>query len=263
LVNILIMAHWLILVVAAASCNPQITGFQLSPGTARHRLNQAKSGVNLCRLKRQCGHISSLRGSSAAESQSGELIFSTTNALHGEVQVRELVKDGENDQTVVRALWFSACPGVWQSAVQMRREDEKIEPDFSILPFPSSRAHAFASALVEQPKNASTIGAFCQSAMLLGLGGGTLAGWLLTSLPELALLKCSELDPDVLQVCKYFGLNTSDPRLTLQLGDGLEHAAQAKAEGRCTILMCRRQSIRIVILEAKKTNSTSNLSGNF
>jgi spermidine synthase len=30
----------------------------------------------------------------------------------------------------------------------------------------------------------------------------------------------------------YFGLNAQDPRLTLQVGDALQHAAEAKAQGR-------------------------------
>ena len=173
----------------------------------------------------------------SAESADGELIFSTESALNGNVQVRELAQGGEDNQ-VVRALWFSASPGVWQSAVSMRKIDNSIEPDWSVLPFPSSRAHAFASALVEQPENESANtarapDAFAKTAMVLGLGGGTLAGWLLSSLPELSQLMCSELDPDVLQIAtSYFGLSESDPRLTLKLGDGLEHAAQNKAEGR-------------------------------
>ena len=69
--------------------------------------------------------------------------------------------------------------------------------------------------------------------MVVGLGGGTLTGWLLQNLPDLSLITCSELDSGVLEVAtSYFGLDDKDPRLRLQPGDGLEHAAQAKSEGR-------------------------------
>jgi len=169
---------------------------------------------------------------SASGGGEGELIFSATSTLNGEVQVYELPQ-GAEDGVVVRALWFSASPAVWQSAVQMRRVGDDVEPDWSVLPFSSSRAHAFASALVEQPPEGQddTAGAFAKSVMVLGLGGGTLAGWLL-ALPGLSALTCSELDPHVREAAStYFGLK-DDPRLTLQLGDGLEHAAQAKEEGK-------------------------------
>ena len=178
-----------------------------------------------------CRRAPSLRAS--ADGGQGELVFSAASEQNGEVQVRELAQGGGDDGAVVRALWFSSSPGVWQSAVSMKRVGEKLEPDWSVLPFPSSRAHAFASALVVQPEDAAGPGAFAQTAMLLGLGGGTLAGWLLQNLPQLSLLTCSELDADVQKIAtSYFGLDESDPRLSLQLGDGLEHAAQAKADGR-------------------------------
>ena len=165
----------------------------------------------------------------------GKLIFSAPSAQHGEIQVRELAQGDSDAQAVVRALWFESAPSVWQSAVKMRRVGENaLEPDWSVLPFPSSRAHAFASALVEQPEGAvNAPGIFAQTAMVVGLGGGTLTGWLLQNLPDLSLITCSELDSGVLEVAtSYFGLDDKDPRLRLQPGDGLEHAAQAKSEGR-------------------------------
>lgn len=212
----------LLLAVVAQICLPLLSdafGFHPCKFVGVHR-----PGANRCRQASRA-----LRASGA----DGELIFSTSNELNGEVQVRELAQGASDDQAVVRALWFSGTPGVWQSAVQMRRVGDKVEPDWSVLPFPSSRAHAFASALVEQPEGTGEYGTFSKTAMVLGLGGGTLAGWLLSSLPEISLLTCSELDADVLKICtSYFGLDESDARLTLQLGDGLEHAAQAKTEGK-------------------------------
>ena len=171
---------------------------------------------------------------SASGGGEGQLIFSATSVLNGEVHVYELPQGGADPDAVVRSLWFSASPGVWQSAVQMRRVGDEVQPDWSVLPFPSSRAHAFASALVEQSTagQEDADGSFAKSAMVLGLGGGTLAGWLL-ALPGLSTLTCSELDPHVQEAAaSYFGLKDDDPRLTLQLGDGLEHAAQAKGEGK-------------------------------
>eukprot|EP00802_Teleaulax_amphioxeia_P005946 Tamp_05950.p1 GENE.Tamp_05950~~Tamp_05950.p1 ORF type:complete len:796 (+),score=175.80 Tamp_05950:290-2389(+) len=69
--------------------------------------------------------------------------------------------------------------------------------------------------------------------MVMGLGAGTLAGWLLQTLPSLTELSCSELDPQVRDIAtSYFGLDDQDPRLTLQVGDALEHAAAAQAAGK-------------------------------
>lgn len=161
----------------------------------------------------------------------GDLLFATTSAhSNGEIQVREMVQgDTDDPAALVRALWFSTSPGVWQSAVMMRRVGDGVVPDWSVLPFPSSRAHAFASALVQKEQS----GGFAQTAMVMGLGAGTLAGWLLHTLPSCVSLSCSELDPQVREIAtSYFGLNAQDPRLTLQLGDALQHAAEAKAQGR-------------------------------
>ena len=164
---------------------------------------------------------------SAAGNGDGDLLFATTSAhSNGEIQVREMVQGGTDDTAaLVRALWFSTSPGAWQSAVMMRRVGDGVVPDWSVLPFPSSRAHAFASALVQK--------GFAQTAMMMGLGAGTLAGWLLHALPSCVNLSCSELDPQVREIAtSYFGLNAQDPRLTLQVGDALQHAAEAKAQGR-------------------------------
>jgi len=90
------------------------------------------------------------------------------------------------------------------------------------------QSHCFASALVEQQH-----GGFAQTVCVLGLGGGALTGWLLKNLPSLSELTASELDEQVTQLATdYFGLDARDPRLTLRAGDGLEHMAEAKAQGR-------------------------------
>ena len=170
-------------------------------------------------------------GARAAGNGDGELLFSSTSAhSNGEIQVREMVQGGTDDTAaLVRALWFSTSPGVWQSAVMMRRVRDGVVPDWSVMMFPSSRAHAFASALVQKEQR----GGFAQTAMVMGLGAGTLAGWLLHTLPSCVSLSCSELDPQVREIAtSYFGLNAQDPRLTLQVGDALQHAAEAKAQGR-------------------------------
>ena len=167
----------------------------------------------------------------AAGNGDGELLFSSTSAhSNGEIQVREMVQGGTDDTAaLVRALWFSTSPGVWQSAVMMRRVRDCVVPDWSVMMFPSSRAHAFASALVQKEQR----GGFAQTAMVMGLGAGTLAGWLLHTLPSCVSVSCSELDPQVREIAtSYFGLNAQDPRLTLQVGDALQHAAEAKAQGR-------------------------------
>ena len=165
----------------------------------------------------------------AAGGGDGELLFAATSAHgNGDIQVREMVQGGADDGALVRALWFSSSPGVWQSAVAMRRDGGGAAvPDWSAsLPFPSSRAHAFATALVEQP-------GYARTAMVMGLGAGTLAGWLLQTLPSLTELSCSELDPQVRDIAtSYFGLDDQDPRLTLQVGDALGHAAAAQAAGK-------------------------------
>ncbi len=190
------------------------------------RLAHPKHGRRRGLMKPRAGAAGAVAASGGGD---GELLFAATSAHgNGDIQVREMVQGGADDGALVRALWFSASPGVWQSAVAMRRDgDGAAVPDWSAsLPFPSSRAHAFAAALVEQP-------GYAQTAMVMGLGAGTLAGWLLQTLPSLAELSCSELDPQVRDIAtSYFGLDDQDPRLTLQVGDALEHAAAAQAAGK-------------------------------
>jgi hypothetical protein len=111
----------------------------------------------------------------------------------------------------------------------MRRRGSRVEPCLTKLTMHRYiQSHCFASALVEQQH-----GGFAQTVCVLGLGGGALTGWLLKNLPSLSELTASELDEQVTQLATdYFGLDARDPRLTLRAGDGLEHMAEAKAQGR-------------------------------
>ena len=111
----------------------------------------------------------------------------------------------------------------------MRRRGSRVEPDLTKLTMLRYlQSHCLASALVDQQH-----GGFAQTVCVLGLGGGALTGWLLKNLPSLSELTASELDEQVTQLATdYFGLDARDPRLTLRAGDGLEHMAEAKAQGR-------------------------------
>lgn len=65
--------------------------------------------------------------------------------------------------------------------------------------------------------------------LLIGLGGGALAGWLLSHLTDLEELVACEVDPVVARVAREFFMRGTahDPRLTIHEGDGLEYARKA------------------------------------
>lgn len=143
----------------------------------------------------------------------GEVIFSKISTVNpGKVEVREFA--GEAEGSAMRTLWFENSPRVWQSAVRF----DNAQPDFSDLPFQSSRALAFATSLSANAKGGS--------AMLIGLGGGSLVSFLLehTGIPSLSVV---EIDPVVLEAASFFGLPTTHPRLTLTEGCGLAAAIAA------------------------------------
>lgn len=68
------------------------------------------------------------------------------------------------------------------------------------------------------------------SVLLVGLGGGGLPQFLRDFVPG-ARVEVVELDPAVLEVAQgWFGF-TPDDRLTVTLGDGLEHINNIEREG--------------------------------
>lgn len=69
------------------------------------------------------------------------------------------------------------------------------------------------------------------SLLLIGLGGGGLPQFLRDFVPD-AVIEVVELDPVVLGVAKeWFGFRPDD-RLTVTLGDGLEHICTLEKKGR-------------------------------
>ena len=145
----------------------------------------------------------------------GEVIFSKISTVNpGKIEVRQFKGDGESEGSSMRTMWFESSPLVWQSAVRFNKE----QPDFSDLPFHSSRALAFATSL-----SANTAGG---SGMIIGLGGGTLAGFLLENTP-LTSLAVVEIDPVVVEAAALFGLPAANPRLVLTEGCGLAAALAA------------------------------------
>lgn len=68
------------------------------------------------------------------------------------------------------------------------------------------------------------------SVLLVGLGGGGLPQFLRDFVPNINI-EVVELDPAVLEVAKeWFGLRPDD-RLSITLGDGLEHICALEKEG--------------------------------
>jgi len=154
-------------------------------------------------------------GGVSRQTTDGDVIFSKTSSINaGKVEVREFKDMGPTVTSALRTLWFENSPRVWQSAVRF----EQGKPDFSDLPFHSSRALAFATGLAQKGADSNV--------MLIGLGGGTLAGFLLeqTALKSLSVV---EIDPVVCEAASLFGLEETHPRLSLSQGCGLEAVTEA------------------------------------
>eukprot|EP00282_Hemiselmis_andersenii_P016657 CAMPEP_0114129700 /NCGR_PEP_ID=MMETSP0043_2-20121206/11614_1 /TAXON_ID=464988 /ORGANISM="Hemiselmis andersenii, Strain CCMP644" /LENGTH=321 /DNA_ID=CAMNT_0001222991 /DNA_START=261 /DNA_END=1226 /DNA_ORIENTATION=+ len=150
----------------------------------------------------------------------GDMIFSQESECGaGSVQVWE--RDFEEEAgKVMRTLWFSGSPEVWQSAVVLNKEDSV--PDFKRAPtFHSCKGLALAAALPPSVKNI----------LLIGLGGGALAGWLLENHAELERLVACDLDPAVAVAAQrcFLGSYGEDSRLEIHVGDGVEYAKQDDA----------------------------------
>jgi spermidine synthase len=110
------------------------------------------------------------------------------------------------------ALRFGSVRGVDQSL---------IDPDRpGALPMPYLRAAALGALLVERPRRA----------LVIGLGGGSFAGFLHHQIPGI-VVDGVEIDPVVVDVARtFFGLDQL-PRLRVHVADGARFVAERLSQG--------------------------------
>jgi len=171
-------------------------------------------------------------GSRMTADSSGELLSSSRSSLNGNIQVRQLRSSNEKGEEIVRALWFDSSPQVWQSAMKMKRDTKlgEFQPDWNVLPFHSSKAFAFASALIQ--RDGSSV-SFAEKILVIGLGGGTIVGWSLANMPGLKELQAVEADEIVVEMAKtFFALPVDDKRLKVAVANGNEFVHKLKDIGR-------------------------------
>ena len=116
-----------------------------------------------------------------------------TRVGHGADSI-EVMEDGD-------VRWLQFAGGAIQSLMHRR------DPDSLVLPY--TRALLCWLLFVENPREA----------LLLGLGGGTLARWMLARLPDVKLTAV-EADARVIELAKtWFRLPDDDPRLHVDIDD--------------------------------------------